>query len=97
MFKNYFKIAWRNLLRHKVFAAINIVGMTVAFTAAFLLGVAAWHEWSFDNFHVHRHEVYQVLKEVHMPGGRTDKSSSLPAPIVREAPHFQILSVHLSG
>jgi ABC-type antimicrobial peptide transport system permease subunit len=81
MFYNYLKIGWRNLMRQKVFAAINVLGMTVAFCAALLLGIAAYYEWSYDQFHVHKDSIYQVYTEEHMEDGSILKNSSEPAPL----------------
>jgi len=37
MFKNYFKTAWRNLQRNKIYAAINISGIAVGLAACWLI------------------------------------------------------------
>ena len=51
MIQHYFKIACRNLLKHKVQNILSIVGLSIGFTA-FLLG-GYWHYWEyhFDSFH----------------------------------------------
>ena len=51
MIGNYFKIAWRNLWKHKTFSAIIVFGMAIAFAAALLLSLTAYRELSFDKFH----------------------------------------------
>lgn len=81
MFRNYLKIAWRNLGRQKVFAAVNITGMTVAFCAALLLGIAAYHEWSYDNFHKDSDRLFQIYTEERVPGGKSLPSSSEAVPL----------------
>ena len=48
MFKNYFKIAWRNLLKNKFFSIINISGLAVGISVALLIGLWIWDEVSFD-------------------------------------------------
>ncbi len=53
MIKNYFKIALRNLAKHKGDTAINLVGLCVAFTAALLLFLSLFYEFSFDKFQIH--------------------------------------------
>src|SRR5687768_14604343 len=45
MFKNYFKIAWRNLLRRKFYSAINIFGLSLGVAFVFLVGSYVWGEW----------------------------------------------------
>ena len=53
MIKNYFKIAWRNLWKHRTFSIIIVAGMAVAFAAAILLSVTAYDELTFDQFPFH--------------------------------------------
>lgn len=50
MIKNYFKIAGRNLLRHKFFAGINIAGLAIGITCCFLIVLFIKHELSYDKF-----------------------------------------------
>src|SRR5688500_17812201 len=45
MFKNYLKIAWRNLLRRKFYSAINIFGLSLGVAFVFLVGSYVWGEW----------------------------------------------------
>ena len=45
MFKNYLKIAWRNLLRRKFYSAINIFGLSLGVAFVFLIGTYVWGEW----------------------------------------------------
>ncbi|WP_179336717.1 FtsX-like permease family protein [Winogradskyella ludwigii] len=63
MFKNYIKIAIRNLWKNRTFTALNVVGLTVAFGVALLLGMYAVFQLSFDRFHEHGNEIYQVYTE----------------------------------
>jgi putative ABC transport system permease protein len=79
MLKNYLKIAVRNLWKHKIFTVINIVGLAVAFGAAILLSFTAFHELSFDDFHTHKSALYELYREVHLPG-KTDNNNSFPVP-----------------
>lgn len=80
MFYNYIKIGWRNLMRQKVFSVINITGMTVAFCVAFLLGIAAYFEWSYDQFHTNKNSVLQVYTSERMADGGVQNNSSHAAP-----------------
>jgi putative ABC transport system permease protein len=50
MIKNYFKIAWRNIWKNKVFSSINIVGLAVGMAAFMLIMLFVSYEKSFDNF-----------------------------------------------
>ncbi len=51
MIKNYFKIAWRNLWKNKVYSAINIAGLSIGMAACILIMLFVFYERSFDNFH----------------------------------------------
>ncbi|MEX0609577.1 MAG: ABC transporter permease, partial [Balneolaceae bacterium] len=51
MLKNYFKIAWRNILQHKSYSIINIFGLMIGMCACILIGLYVKEELSFDNFH----------------------------------------------
>ncbi len=51
MIKNYFKIAWRNIWKSKVFSAINIFGLAVGMAACIVITLFVYYEKSFDNLH----------------------------------------------
>jgi len=67
MLKNYFKIAFRNLLRHKAFSAINILGLAVGMTACFLIFLYVSFETSYDNFHTKADRIYRIVSDVKTP------------------------------
>jgi putative ABC transport system permease protein len=60
MIKNFFKIAYRNLLRSKGFSIINITGLAVGMAAAILILLWIQSEVSYDNFHENKDRIYQV-------------------------------------
>ncbi len=51
MFKNYFKTAWRNLWKNKIYSSINIIGLAVGMAACIIILLFVSYERSFDNFH----------------------------------------------
>ena len=51
MFKNYFKTAWRNLWKNKVYSAINVIGLSIGMAACIAILIFVSYERSFDNFH----------------------------------------------
>ena len=61
MFKNYFKIGWRNLLKNKGYSSINIVGLATGMTVAILIGIWIADELSFDSYFENRHQLAQVM------------------------------------
>ena len=69
MFKNYFKTAFRNLVRNKNYAVINILGLAVGITASLLIFLVIRYETSFDNFHKKKNSIYRVSSEFHNQDG----------------------------
>ena len=51
MLKNYFKTAWRNLRKNKIYSFINITGLAIGMAACILILLFVFYERSFDNFH----------------------------------------------
>ena len=62
MYKSYFKIGWRNLLRNKGYSTINIGGLALGMTVAMLIGLWVYDEISFNNYHTNHDQIAQVLK-----------------------------------
>ncbi len=60
MIKNYFKIAWRSLIRNKAFSIINIVGLAIGMAGAILIFEWVQNELSFDQFHTNKDTLYKV-------------------------------------
>ncbi len=80
MIKNYFKTAFRNLLRNKTYAAINITGLAVGIAACLLIFLVIQYETSFDTFHKKKDNIYRVVSEFKSPDG-THHSSGVPFPV----------------
>ncbi len=86
MLKNYLKIGWRNLMKDKTFTFLNILGLSLAFGVAILLAMAAFFDLSYDKFHEHRENIYQVYNsEQTVKGAEASVTSPIPlAPSLRE-------------
>lgn len=80
MLKNYLKIAWRNLIKNKVFTLANIVGLTCAFAVAILLTMTALFELSYDQFNENKDSAYQLYLAHQTPRG-PEISVSNPVPL----------------
>ncbi len=61
MFKNYFKIAFRNLIRKRLFSLINISGLAIGMACTILIMLWVQDELSYDNFHKNGDNIYRVL------------------------------------
>ncbi|HEY2727913.1 MAG TPA: ABC transporter permease, partial [Parafilimonas sp.] len=59
MFKNYFKIAWRNFQQQKIFSFINISGLSIGIACFCLLTLYAYNELSFDKFNKNANNIYR--------------------------------------
>lgn len=60
MFQNYFKIALRNLLKHKGFSSINIIGLAIGMAACLLILQYVSYELSYENFFPNKENIYRV-------------------------------------
>jgi putative ABC transport system permease protein len=60
MLKNYFRIAWRNVARHKAYTAINISGLAVGIAASLLLFTVIKYELSYDTFQPSYSRIYHI-------------------------------------
>jgi ABC-type antimicrobial peptide transport system permease subunit len=61
MIKNYFKIAWRNLIKSKTYSAINILGLATGIAVAILIALWIWDEVSYDRYHSNHERLAQVM------------------------------------
>lgn len=68
MWKNYLKIAWRNILRSKGFSIINIGGLGIGIAASVLILIWIQFELSIDRFYAHSDRVYAVWRNTTIEG-----------------------------
>ncbi|HVW15154.1 MAG TPA: ABC transporter permease [Mucilaginibacter sp.] len=61
MLKNYFKIAWRNLLKSKVYSSINILGLAFGMAVAMLIAFWMYDELTYNHYHAHHKKIAQVM------------------------------------
>lgn len=85
MIKNYFKIAFRNLLRSKGFSFINISGLAIGMASAVLIMLWIQNELSYDRFHSNAALLYEVFGN-NVVGGEISTSMATPeimAPVLK--------------
>jgi predicted small integral membrane protein len=63
MIKNYLRVAFRNLWRHKGFSLLNIIGLTVGMTAFFLVFLYVSFELSYDSVYSNADRVYRIVAD----------------------------------
>ena len=68
MIKNYFKIAWRNLVKSKGYSAINIGGLAVGMAVAMMIGLWVYDELSFDKYHKNYDRIAQIMQHANFNG-----------------------------
>jgi ABC-type antimicrobial peptide transport system permease subunit len=65
MIKNYFKTAFRNLVRNRSYSFINIAGLTAGIAVCTIIFLIIQFQTSFDGFHAKKNRIYRVLTEYH--------------------------------
>jgi putative ABC transport system permease protein len=68
MIINYFKIAWRNLLKHKTYSAINILGLAIGMAVTLLIGLWVYSECTYDRSLPGYEQAYQVKRNFNSNG-----------------------------
>ena len=79
MIKNYFTISLRNIARNKVFASINVLGLSLGMACAILIYTFVTYHLGFDNFHPNPNRIYRIVTETHFEN--TDYSQWVPQPL----------------
>jgi putative ABC transport system permease protein len=69
MLKNYFKIAWRNIIRHKIYTAINVIGLALGICACLVIYLITSYDFSFDRFHPDGNRIYRIVGEMQSTNG----------------------------
>ncbi|MEZ4776786.1 MAG: FtsX-like permease family protein [Bacteroidia bacterium] len=64
MYKNYLKIAWRSMLRQKLYSFINIGGLAIGLTCFLLISLYVQHELSYDRFYENAGRIYRVYQRM---------------------------------
>lgn len=80
MYKSYFKIGWRNLLRNKGYSTINIGGLAVGMAIAILIGLWVWDEFNYNNYHKNYNRLAQVMQHQTVDG-KVMTGHAIPRPL----------------
>ncbi|GEO09214.1 ABC transporter permease [Segetibacter aerophilus] len=65
MFRNYLKIAFRNMVRQKTFAIINLGGLALSLAAVWVIALFVMDEWSYDKYHLKAERIFRVVSHGH--------------------------------
>src|SRR5665647_1910877 len=80
MIINYFKIAFRNFNRNKIFSAINVLGLSIGISAALVIFLIVHYEFSFDKFEKDNNRIYRVVIDAKFNGSE-GHSTGVQAPL----------------
>ena len=67
MLKNLIKIAFRNIVKEKIYSAINILGLTIGITCSLFLLMYILDELSYDRYHKNADNIYRVVSDIKEP------------------------------
>lgn len=73
MFKNYFKIAWRNLMKHKTFSFINIAGLSIGIAVSFIILMYVQDELSYDKYNKRADNIARIIFQADINGGKINE------------------------
>ncbi|HVX26215.1 MAG TPA: ABC transporter permease, partial [Parafilimonas sp.] len=68
MFKNYLKIAWRNLVKNKAYSIINITGLAIGLACFLLIALYVMDELSYDRFFPDANNIYRINSDIKFGG-----------------------------
>ena len=80
MIKNYFKIAWRNLMKYKFISFINLFGLTVGLTCCLLITTYVLNELSYDRYNKNAENIYRVTRSFNNAEGVVSLNLSTVSP-----------------
>ena len=92
MFKNYFKIAFRSLLKNKGFSAINIFGLAIGIATCLLITLYVLDELSYDKYNTQADRIYRVDNEIKFNGNYINLAQApalMGSTMVREIPQVE--------
>ena len=64
MIANYFRTWFRNILKYRTYAAINLLGLGIGIACCYLCVLYLLYDWSFDRFHQDHHRIYRITGKV---------------------------------
>ena len=67
MLQSYFITAIRNLVKHRFYAIINVLGLAIGMTCCLLIFLYVQHELSYDTFHTKKDRIYRVVTDIKTP------------------------------
>lgn len=82
MLKNYIIIAWRSLLKNRLFSFINIFGLALAMSVSMMVMIRLKDSLSYDRFHPHAEYTYRITSHITNPEKLSWQLASTPLPLL---------------
>lgn len=80
MIRNYFKIAWRNLLKNRIYSTINILGLAIGMAVTIIIALWVNDELSYNNYFKNKDKIAQVF-QTQTFNGNIGTGSAIPRPL----------------
>jgi putative ABC transport system permease protein len=90
MFKSIMLAAVRNIVRHKTFSAINLIGLSVSMSLCMLIILIVKEQYAYDNFHADGDRIYQVNATVTSQQNGSFDVASTPMPVATALKEYNI-------
>jgi putative ABC transport system permease protein len=84
MFKNHFKIAWRYLLKSKIYSLINILGLATGMAVAMLIAFWIRNEVTYNDYHINHTQIAQIMTTYIDNDGKMETDNAVCMPIGNE-------------
>ena len=84
MIRNYLMVAYRNIVRYKIYSLINISGLAIGIAFCILTFLYVRHEWTYDAFHGNGDQIYRVYAEYHGPNKKFYRIPTMPTALRNE-------------
>ena len=88
-------VAWRNIVRNKTLAFINVAGLSIGLTCALVITIFVRYELSFDRYHTKSESIYKVVQETKM-GDETHHWNTTAYPLAEalrnDFPHLPLVA-----
>ncbi len=84
MFRNYLKIAWRNLTKGKVYSVINVMGLAAGMAVAMLIAFWIWDEVTYDRSFTNHQQLAQIMTTFHADDGSSGTVPNVCMPLADE-------------
>ncbi|MDW3647287.1 MAG: ABC transporter permease [Bacteroidia bacterium] len=86
MLLNYFKVVFRNYRKNKLYASLNLLGLSIGYTSCLLIGAFLIHETSFESFHSQSKRIYRASHHYYANGGFESHWARTYLDIINELP-----------